>query len=267
MKPAMNDGDVPAWVQGVWRRDALRLEDGSVNDTARVFWVQTPTLFADIRVPGDRPDLSGRASLADCDDDAHLQLARQKGFAGSLRVDGRICRWRRPIDFQPPRPTADEGAMFRQGRHMNETGLHANYLEDYTLVDDGGGRFLALECREHRRLLVTAGNYFLFARGRAVDLPVGGDLADLVAAAPRERKIALLDCELSLGHDLAGDDPWRIALSTLPFREGRPLFGANPWRFLREEGRAVETTDDGERNWTIRTCTLDRQMLSGLFPG
>ena len=257
---------IPAWVQGVWRRNNLRVESGVIDDTTQVYWVQTPTLFADIRIPVDRPDVAGKTSLADYDDDELLQLADQKGFAGSLRVDDQICRWQRPIDYQPVRSSPDEGAMFREGDTLTETGLHANSFEDYTLVDDGGGKFLALDCPEHRRLLVVAGNRFLFARGRTLDLPDGAELTGLVAEAAPERKRAILDCEFSLGHGLDGDNSWRIALSTLPFREGQPLFAERSWRFDLDNGHAVEATGNGERVWTVHTCTLDRDGLSRLFP-
>ncbi len=41
---------VPAWVQGVWRRNSMREESGLIDDTTQVFWVQTPALFATIVV-------------------------------------------------------------------------------------------------------------------------------------------------------------------------------------------------------------------------
>ena len=155
--------------------------------------------------------------------------------------------------------------MLTYGR-VSETGLNANYFEDYTLIDDGGGRFLALDCPEHSRLLVVVGNHFLFARGRALDLPRGATLADLVGQADPADKRALLDCELSLGKGLAGADPWRIDLSTLPFREDRQLFAASVWRFDIDGGQAFETGDEGTRVWTIHSRTLGRRELSRLFP-
>lgn len=253
---------VPAWVQGVWRRNTLRLESGVADHTTQVYWVQTPTLFADIRIPAGRPDGAGRTSLTDYSDDELLRLAGQEGFAGSLQVDGQVCRWRRPLDYQPARLTPDEGAMFREGETLSETGIHGNYFEDYTLFDDGGGRFLALECPEHRQLLVLAGDCFLFARGRALDLPGGVTLADLVADAGTAEKHALLDCEFSLGRGLAGDDPWKIDLSTLPHREGQPLFPASTWRFDLDQDQATETDGPDTREWVVHSCTLDERELA-----
>ncbi len=257
---------VPPWAQGLWRRHSMRQEGGLVDDTTQVFWAQTPTLFADVRIPAERPDTAGKTSLADYDDDGLLLLARQQGFAGSLPIDGQICRWQRAIDYQPTRPWLDEAAMFREGDNLIEIGIHDNYFEDYTLVDDGGGRFLALDCPEQKQLLVVVGSRFLFVRDREMALPDGAELADLVAEAEPAEKRALLDCEFSLGHGLDGDDLWQIELSTLPFREGQPLFAASSWRFDLEGQRAVETTDAGTRVWTVYSCTLNQDALSRLFP-
>ena len=257
---------VTAWVRGVWRRNSMHEESGLIDDTTQVFWVQTPTLFADFRIPADRPDTAGKTSLADYDDNELLQLAHQEGFAGSLRVDGQICRWQRSIDYQPVQPWLDEAAMFREGDKLIEIGIHDNYLENYTLVDDGDSRFLALNCPEDRRPLVVIGSRFLFARDRTLDLPDGAELTYLVAEAEPEKKRALLDCEFSLGQGLDGDDSWRINLSTLPFREGQPLFVASSWRFDLNDGHAIEATDVGTRVWTVHTCTMNQRELSRLFP-
>jgi hypothetical protein len=244
----------------------MRDESGLVDDTTQVFWAQTPTLFADVRIPADRLNTAGKTSLADYDDGELLQLARQEGFAGSLPMDGQICRWRRAIDYQPIQPWLDEAAMFREGDNLIEIGIHNNYFEDYTLVDDGGGQFLALDCPAHGRLLVIVGSRFLFVRDRTTALPHGSVLADLVAEAEPEKKRALLDCEFSLGHGLAGDDLWQVDLSTLPFREGQRLFSASSWQFDLEDRCAVETTGAGARVWTVHSCTLNQREMSRLFP-
>jgi hypothetical protein len=107
---------VPDWGRGAWKRLRIRL-DGEVERTTRIVWVQTPLLFADIRVPGPR-DTGGQA----------------EGFAGHLVVRGQVFSWQRPIDLQPPKDPGDEGAMFRDGDAMVEAGIHANYVEDWKLV-------------------------------------------------------------------------------------------------------------------------------------
>lgn len=111
---------VPAWVRGVWQRDSVRT-DGSESRALFVVWIQTPTLYADIRAPrAGNPEDAG---------------ATEEGFAGWLDVDGQICRWKRPIDLHPGPEDADQGAMFVDGMTMYETGVLGNYFEEYRRVD------------------------------------------------------------------------------------------------------------------------------------
>src|SRR5450432_2656060 len=44
---------VPAWLRGVWTRDWI-LEGMVKSNTLEVHYLQTPTYFADIRIPKDR---------------------------------------------------------------------------------------------------------------------------------------------------------------------------------------------------------------------
>jgi hypothetical protein len=119
---------VPEWIRGVWQRTAIRAEDAAADRTSTVIWIQTPTLYADIRVPAP-----GETSA----------LAGEAGFAGWLDVDGQVCRWRRPIDLHPGPEGADQGAMFRDGELLVEVGLLANYHEEYRLIDPPTRSFAA----------------------------------------------------------------------------------------------------------------------------
>lgn len=107
---------VSDWARGLWRRDLLEWDDGE-DRTTRVIWIQTPVLFADIRIPvpgGPRAP---------------------EGFAGHLSVSGQVCRWNRPIDVKPKAGGGvDTGAMYRRGDRLVECGLQANYLEEWRLV-------------------------------------------------------------------------------------------------------------------------------------
>lgn len=117
----------PDWVHGVWQRTRRRAGAGE-NRTDTVIWIQTPTLYADIRVPAPG-DVSSRAKTG--------------GFAGWLDVEDQICRWQRPIDLDPGPEGADQGVMFRDEASMIEVGLLANYLEDYRLIDPATRSFAA----------------------------------------------------------------------------------------------------------------------------
>lgn len=114
---------VPEWVRGVWQRERIE-RPGSEDRSTRVIWVQTPLLFADLRKPPE--GVTGD----------------EQGFAGHLLVSGQICAWQHPVDLHPAQGPGDAGAMYRNGARMVECGIHANYIEDWRLLE-GGARHLA----------------------------------------------------------------------------------------------------------------------------
>jgi len=196
---------VPGWVRGVWQRTVIRAEGAEDDRTSTVIWIQTPTLYADIRVPA-----KGETS----------PLADEAGFAGWLDVEGQVCRWRRPIDLKPGPDDADQGAMFRDGELLVEVGLLANYCEDYRLIDPA------------TRCFAASRGEFAIENG-SVRFAPDGPLDILVAAGPyvtharRNGMSALRHGRVESGKvtfDLAvgdpvvfrgGEGPWTVWTETL----------------------------------------------------
>lgn len=211
-------------LQGLWRRTLLAWPDGRRDETTDVAWLQGPSLYADLRTPPDRPDFSNVASLDDLTGPQIAWLATQEGFAGRFVAIGDVFEWRRELDFQPPGPVPDVGALHMEGDHMVETGVHLPYIEHWRRgprAETGGALRLSSADDGRPAFLVVAGSAFIFARARAATLE-GGTLADHAAAAPDLAAArALIDCEISLG-DVDGG-AFRIRRSTLPFREGATL--------------------------------------------
>ena len=118
---------VPDWACGVWRR-AFGRYPGREDKATTVIWIQTPTLYADIRVaaPGDPSP-----------------HARDEGFAGWLDVTDQVFTWHRPVDLHPRPEGGDKGAMFLDGDVMIEVGLLANYMEEYHRIDPATSCFAA----------------------------------------------------------------------------------------------------------------------------
>ena len=101
---------VPSAYTGVWQRKLLRTP--KIEDTTtQVFWMQTQSWHADIRVPASRPAFEGKWVLDQLNKSELMELAKQQGFCGTTVVDGNICRWLRKYDFQPPSGTNDIGRM------------------------------------------------------------------------------------------------------------------------------------------------------------
>jgi hypothetical protein len=219
---------LPAWLTGLWLREWIERR-GTRTNAFEVHYLQTPSAFADVRIPRERTALAHAASFADLTDSELLLLARQRAFAGNATVEGDIATWHREIDFQPSDSSPDIGRLERIGdARMLEHALDSSYVESWRSGDDSRGRFLALRMQRNGRLervLVVAGDHFIYVRNRERDLPGAESLESLIAStkASRAQIIAYLDCEFSVGRVRGGPVRWNIERSTIPWREGRAL--------------------------------------------
>lgn len=209
---------------GTWQRDWIQRHGGELDRRVTVRYVQTPSVFGDVRIPRDRPALTHASSFADLSDDDLAALARQNGFAGFTTIDGANATWHHEIDFQPA-----EGADIGRVEHVNDTtmlehALDASYVERWTTLDGGDGHFFAARVARAGRvdqILAVVGEHFLYARARTTPLQPGASITDLIAQthATRDQIIAYLDCEISYGRVR----DWEIEHSTLPWQQGKRL--------------------------------------------
>jgi hypothetical protein len=218
---------------GRWQRRLLAVPGLPTDATTEVIWLQSGHLYADLRLPAGRPSFAGVASLAECTSAQLDWLTTQQGFAGSLEVYGDLYAWRRDIDFQPPPAVPDVGRMRQAADCIVETGVHAEYVEEWVHTPASAHELAAArllvagepgEAAWWPGLVVTVGDECLIALGRRTQ---PADLPALFAAAFAARETdalrAALDCEISLARRDWNAECWRIASSTLPFREGLEL--------------------------------------------
>jgi hypothetical protein len=222
---------------GCWHRRSIRFADGREDTATRVVWLQTEKGLADLRIPGDRPDLSHRTGLDDCTQADLLALAEQDAMCGvtlfdpdaephptaTWPADGNLLR------FQPVTAFPEPGWLSWQdgGATMIEQAPSGAYVEDWRR-QPGSDRQT-----EHRRwhadgrllCLYVAGDHAVLARARVAPIAERRRLPELAHEAahdlPRLRR--LLDCEFSYARREAAGEPLRIVLSTLPWQEGRTL--------------------------------------------
>jgi hypothetical protein len=262
--------ELPSWLLGAWTRDWIERK-GVRTSVFDVHYLQTPTIFGDVRFPIDRPKFPRATSFADLTDSELRSLTRQRGFTGRTTVTGDMSMWHHEIDFQPDDGSPDIGRIERiNDSTMYEHALDSSYVESWRSVSRGGGRFLVVRVERDARLertLIVVGDQFLYVRNRAKDLPVAESLDSLIVAtrATRAQIIAYLDCEFSTGRVRGGALPWQIEHSTLPWREGRHL------DFV--DGIAVPVAADSvvprvtsPGRWSVPVNTLPRAELRALFP-
>jgi hypothetical protein len=261
--------DPPIWLQGVWSRDWIE-KRGVKSNTLDVHYIQTPTFFADMRIPRDRSGVVAAKSFADLTDEQLRSLARQNGFTGRTTMAGIVATWQHDIDFQPSDGTPDKGRLERvPPDQMHEHGLDGSYIEAWRSSTDGKGRFLVVRVEHSGRLsrtLVVVGNQFVYVRNRAKDLPSAASFDALIEATHpgREQMVEYLDCEFSVGRVSGGRVPWEIELSTLPWREGRHLEFVQHVP-LRADGSGLMPPEAGEDVWTVPVNTMSPREIRALF--
>jgi hypothetical protein len=266
----------PKWLTGVWERKALWLGSAEPDYATRVVYVQTQTLFGDIRIPESRSGASNANCLEDLHDSELKELATQEGFAGYVEIADNVVTWQREIDFQPPTGIPDTGQCMVDKQHMIEKGIHSDYSEKWQRIDDGDGQFLAMqtegdEGKVAKQILVVAGDHFLYARGRKHSLEPVKSLNHLfqIKDFTREQMIRYLDCEFSYGRVRSGRKPWEIYLSTLPFKEGHSLITPGEMEVLLDLGvvyqhsRNISSTL--KRHWHISVSTLASSDMIALL--
>lgn len=254
---------------GVWQREWIRRNGGPADRSVTVRYVQTPTVFGDLRIPERRPDLGGATSLADLTDDQLAQLAQQNGFAGVLSVSGTTATWQHEIDFQPTDKAPDAGRIEPMGEgNMLEHALDRSYVERWTFVPrvagPEAGTFAVRVTRDDKttQLLAVAGQRFIYARARSRALPAGKSLADIIktTSAGRDFVIAWLDCEISYGTTHG----WWIEYSTLPWLQGKRLAFADLIA-IGADGHAYARAPSPGEQWSFPVDNLPPDELAAMF--
>lgn len=225
---AWRDPPLPAAYCGVWRRLSIIEPDGRVDRETLVLWLQTPRYHIDIRLPSDRPDLSGAGGPHDLILTDLLALARQEGFAGGNEFAGDRLAWRRRIDFACPEGPPDEGTMAATGPdRLTETGLHLPYTEEWERIDGADGPFSeSVSDASPRRIHLRAGRWVALAEERRGPPPAPGALRRAAEAAAtagdRGALLAVLDCPISFAV-IDDDGVARVRHSTHPWLEGTEM--------------------------------------------
>jgi hypothetical protein len=220
-------------LQGHWHRDWIRAP-GFEDTTTRVHWLQAGALYADIRVPAERPDLFGADCLADLGPADMRALLRAEGFAGTIDVTRGICTWTREINWHGRPLAVDAGRMSRDGVVLYEDGVHADYRELW-LPRPGSFAARRVAADGLSGILVASDELFLLGLGDPYAPPSGPILEALEAGQRPEDLPARFRAEYTYGR-WEGDDGIAL-LSTNPFREGLPA--------LRRAGEGLTWLTEG----------------------
>jgi hypothetical protein len=221
---------------GCWRRAWIEFSDGTRDDTSTVVWLQTDSLMVDVRIPGDRPDLTTRAGLHDCTVDDLRAIATcdaSSGFTecgpvvvGSDGLGTATATWHtrgHGVNFHPVSAFPEPGLMTwnEDGTVMREQAPSGAYEEEWRLVE--GSRHPLSVTQVGNDMLYRAGDVAVLVRDRTTPIPRPARLPELLDQCDgvRQTMEALLDCEFSVAERTGGD--WKIVASTLPWRQGKVI--------------------------------------------
>ncbi|GGC92960.1 hypothetical protein [Halopseudomonas salina] len=207
--------NVPDSYLGGWQRTLLRTADGHEDRDTRVFWLQTASVHADLRIPEPTP------MTVD-------QRISQAGFAGLTEVESDRCQWHRLVDFHPDSGT-DVGLMtFISPDEVHEAAPDGSYLEVWQRLPESIGATHAIWLEavnnpQRKGCLLQAGDCFMFVADRPTPARKGVPLRTQITGLGADQAEFMMGCEFSFGRVSGGDMPWEITLSSLPGRTGRCL--------------------------------------------
>lgn len=116
-------------IQGHWVRQWIKAP-GFKDETTRVHWMQVGSVYADVRIPADRPDLTGYQTLSELPAAALLEYTVSEGFAGHVTLQDTHCTWHREVNWHGTPETVDVGDIsFNADGRMIEQGVLAEYTE------------------------------------------------------------------------------------------------------------------------------------------
>jgi hypothetical protein len=248
---------VPAWTLGCFRRRSITFFTGACDAATTVFWLQSPGLTADLRLPAQRPKLAAGtlASLGDAAPDLLQALADCEGGLARTGWDGQAMSWSDWTAFALHDKWPEPGRLARVGDCLIEHAPSGAYVEDWRLLPSRPGPLVGLRLIEERNLasglvthrgggLVVCGDHAALVLGRPAPLPVppGARLDEVVRARLEDRAFlhAVFAFEASVGcvQGDTGEDHTVIA-STNPLREGQPLGIAGDFSRVPGDARTV----------------------------
>lgn len=213
---------------GHWQRNWIKAPGHEDYDTA-VHWLQSPGIYADIRIPAVRPELGKARALCDLAAPSLGLLLAAEGFAGTIGVSNSVCEWDRTINWHGTPQGADIGHMAWDGAgRLIETGVHAEYVEQWRRRTGTPEGWL-LECAGRRLYVLATQTCFIAACGT----PGAAASRALVAHLATGGVDAAYLAEHFDGFYALGDwhgDAGRVTGATSPFLEGLDLLSLSDLR-------------------------------------
>ncbi|MFM2069831.1 MAG: hypothetical protein RLZZ623_94 [Actinomycetota bacterium] len=207
----VTDAPVTNAMLGCWRRSWIRFQDGTLDDTSIVIWLQTPDAMADLRVSAVAAGIVARAA-GDCTVEQLAELAGSDSSSGYTRTHGCdengviTATWHtgpEGVEYQPVTAFPEPGLLEwdATGTVMIERAPSGAYVEEWRLLPNSRDPLLHVVGLENgvRTGAYRAGDHLIVVRDRAAGA-------------------AAIDCEFSYAVRVA--DRFVVMHSTQPWRVG-----------------------------------------------
>lgn len=240
---------------GLWRRSRISREDGRLDTTTHVRWLQGRQAYVDLRQPPGKRVFEAVSGLGDLRPEQLAWMSGQLAFAGRLSRTQRTFCWDKLVDLHPVEP--DLGRLAFQDDVLVEEALDLSYVEHWHRVDEPTSPAVEVELTADGRnaVLLRVGPTLGFARARRTELPTGTTLTEILEAQPNLRaQQDIFDCEVL--HATADNGRWTVTRSSQPWREGRRLKVE-----LSGADRLLVHIGDDVRTWTITSADGDLSAL------
>ena len=227
---------VPDRMLGCWKRRYIKFENGEMDSTTRVIWLQALSGMIDIRIPERARDYSKGSCLADYSIEQLMELAEQDCGNATTHLDETTSPYARAsweandtdVSIQSIVLFPEDGWFdwLEDGECMMEWAPSGAYEEDWRLQSNSRYFIAHYQKQDASKpeFVYLAGDHAVYARDRRVELREQRHLREIVreANANRDYIEALLDIEFSYARRNK-DGEFEIELSSLPFREGQRL--------------------------------------------
>jgi hypothetical protein len=235
---------VPDQMLGCFKRRSITFFTGQTDSTTNVYWLQSRGLSADFRFQQCESDFSRRRCLSEYTrDEIDLLALREGGFAETTWNEN-VMTWHGWTAFQLHSKWPEPAQVFRIGDCAIELAPSGAYVEDWRFQLSSPGPLIGLQMIDERNVetgevlhrgggLIICGRHAAFVRGRAVNLPEGHTLADLIQQNPADSSLleGVFACDASLATRSGKSGPFTVAYSTDPRREGENLTNLDGFSF------------------------------------
>jgi hypothetical protein len=251
---------VPDWAIGCMDREYIIL-DGGAKDPSVAIWIQTESMFFDLRKRHDRPAFADRNSLEDFSGDELMQLARHSGDVGICSIEDHVATWKGWIDrfgfF------SDDVAIFPEDGRLEPKG---NVIYEYETpkssvpyeeawvqqpCDDGLVAHLTLHAdsdpNEVLAVLLVVDRYAGYVEKSTSANRSSLETQLKEAAGDLEHMRQILDCEASYAIRPSDAAAYVVRHSNFPFREGGELDVPQMDREILERNQKLPSVR--ERAW------------------